>query len=71
MAPGKKQFFGDRDAHVRAEFLNLLERDIRDHPKRLYQVDSRLLHRIDSLVACVEVDLSAPLAEENSSGEER
>lgn len=71
MASDKKRLSGHRDALVRAEFLNLLERDISEHPERLGQVDSRLLHRIDRLVGSLDIDLSEPLAEDNRSGEER
>lgn len=46
-------------------FLGFLARDIAEHPERLRAVDVGLVHRIQSLVGGVEVDLDPPLAAED------
>lgn len=50
------------DDPVVGRFLNFLAEDIAKHPERLRTVDTQLLSHIRSLVADVEVDLSAPLS---------
>jgi len=44
------------------QFLGFLARDIANHPERLQAIDAGLLHRLQSLVGGVEVDLDAPLS---------
>ncbi len=46
------------------QFLNFLATDIRHNPQRLQSIDSELIDRIRSLVANVDLDLDAPLAED-------
>jgi len=43
-------------------FLDLLARDIADHPERLEVLDRAWLHRLRALVGDVAVDLEAPLS---------
>ena len=51
----------EADDPVIGQFLGFLARDVAGHPERLRSVDADLLHRIQSLVGGVEVDLDAPL----------
>lgn len=46
---------------VIGQFLGFLARDMANHPDRLRSVNADFLHRIQSLVGGVEVDLDAPL----------
>ncbi len=46
-------------------FLNFLEKDIAQHPERLQMLDAGLVNRIKTLVDGVEIDLDAPLADED------
>ena len=48
-------------------FLTLLEQDIASHPERLQPVTADLAQRLQALVGDVEVDLNAPLPDENES----
>ena len=43
------------------QFLVFLATDITRHPERLQAVDAGLVHRLQSLVGGVEVDLDAAL----------
>lgn len=47
---------------VLGQFLGFLARDIASHPERLQTIDAGLVHRIQSLVGNVEVDLDVPLS---------
>jgi antitoxin PrlF len=47
------------------QFLNFLARDIQNNPQHLQQVSSDLVYRIQSLVANVDLDLDAPLTDED------
>ena len=53
------------DDPVLGQFLGFLARDIASHPERLRAVDIGLVHRIQSLVGGVEVDLDAALSEDD------
>lgn len=46
-------------------FLDFLAHDIAGHPERLQAVDAGLVERIQALVGANEVDLDAPLADED------
>jgi antitoxin PrlF len=48
-----------------APFLGLLARDIAEHPGRLRAVDAGLAQRIKALVGVTDVDLDAPLSEDD------
>lgn len=50
---------------VLGNFLNFLARDIGQHPDRLQLVDAGLVERIRSLVDGVELDLNAPLSDDD------
>ena len=52
---------GDEDP-VLGQFLSFLAHDIASHPQRLQALDSGLVHRIQSLVGGLEVDIDAPLS---------
>jgi len=47
------------------QFLGFLARDIATHPERLQSVSSSFVHRVQSLVGEVNVDLDAPLSEDD------
>lgn len=47
---------------VLGNFLGFLARDIASHPERLQTIDSGLVHRIQSLVGGLELDIDAPLS---------
>lgn len=53
------------DDPVLGRFLGFLARDIASHPERLRALDAGLVHRIQSLVGGVEVDLDAALSEDD------
>lgn len=55
----------DDDAAL-GPFLELLTRDIADHPERLQQLPQALRQRIDDLVSHIEVDLDAALPDDES-----
>jgi antitoxin PrlF len=48
-----------------AAFLAFLEQDIRTQPQRLQGLDAGLVQHVQSLVADVDVDLDAPLSEDD------
>lgn len=50
------------DDPVLGQFLGFLAHDITRHPERLQSVDAGLVHRLQSLVGGIEVDLDAALS---------
>jgi len=50
------------DDPVLGQFLGFLARDIASHPERLQTVDVQFLHRIQSLIGGIDVDLGAALS---------
>jgi antitoxin PrlF len=56
---------GEGDDPVLASFLRFLARDMAEHPERLQAMDTGLAQRIQGLVGGVEVDLDAPLSEDD------
>jgi antitoxin PrlF len=54
----------DEPDPVVTSFLTFLEADMAKHPDRLRPVTAEWLHELQDLVACVEVDLDAPLPDE-------
>jgi len=54
---------GDHDDPVLNQFLDFLAHDIAAHPERLQSIDDSLAHRLKSLVGSIDVDLDAPLSE--------
>lgn len=46
-------------------FLSFLADDLRRHPELTQAIDERLVHRIQSLVYDVDVDLDAPLSDKD------
>ena len=55
----------DGDDPVLGQFLGFLAADITRHPERLQSVDAGLVHRLQSLVGGVEVDLQAALSDDD------
>jgi len=47
---------------VLGAFLGFLAQDIASHPEHLLAVDARFVHRLQSLVGDINVDLDAPLS---------
>ena len=54
----------DESDPILEKFLDFLEQDIEKNPQRLQAISSDLLDRAQSLIADVEVDLDAPLSDE-------
>jgi antitoxin PrlF len=52
------------------QFLNFLARDIHQNSQHLQSISSDLVNRIQALVAGVDIDLDAPLADELADEEE-
>jgi len=50
-----------------APFLALLEQDIASHPERLQPVTAELASRLQDLVSGIDVDLDAPLPDDESA----
>jgi antitoxin PrlF len=50
------------------EFLNFLVRDMEKNPQHIQAVSSNLVNHVQSLVSGVEIDLDAPLLDEDESG---
>ncbi|WP_059415990.1 type II toxin-antitoxin system PrlF family antitoxin [Cupriavidus basilensis] len=50
------------DDPVLARFLDFLAHDLVTHPERLQIIDASLVHRLQSLVGGVEVDLDSALS---------
>jgi antitoxin PrlF len=53
------------DDPLLGEFLNFLAKDIQTNPQHLQSISTDLVSRIQSLVAQVDLDLDAPLADED------
>ncbi|NES22310.1 MAG: type II toxin-antitoxin system PrlF family antitoxin [Symploca sp. SIO3E6] len=53
------------DDPVMEKFLNFLARDMTENPQNIQAINPVLVERIQSLVADVEIDLDAPLSEED------
>ena len=51
-----------------APFLALLEQDIASHPERLKPITVDLVARLQDLVGGIEVDLDAPLPDDDETG---
>jgi antitoxin PrlF len=47
------------------KFLRFLAGDIEEHPQRLQRISSDLIRRVQSLVSEIEMDLDAPLLDED------
>ncbi|HEY6456489.1 MAG TPA: type II toxin-antitoxin system PrlF family antitoxin [Steroidobacteraceae bacterium] len=45
-------------------FLGFIAADIQQHPDRVRAIDANLLSRIDKLVGHIDVDLDAPLTDD-------
>ena len=54
---------GNQDDPVLNQFLDFLAQDIAANPERLQVIDDSLAHRLKSLVGSIDVDLNAPLSE--------
>ena len=54
------------DDPVLTQFLSFLVNDIKNNPSHVHSVSSALLERARSLVSDVEVDLDAPLSEQDA-----
>lgn len=50
---------------VLGEFLNFLARDMEKNPQQLHAVSSSLVSHVQSLVSGVDLDLDAPLLDED------
>lgn len=50
---------------ILGQFLNFLARDIEKNPQHLQAISVDLLNRVQSLVSEVEIDLNAPLSDED------
>ena len=50
---------------ILGKFLNFLARDMEKNPQHLKAVNADLVNRVQSLVSEVDLDLDAPLLEEN------
>lgn len=50
---------------VLKQFLSFLARDLVKNPQQLQSISSDLINRVQSLVAHVDIDLDAPLCEED------
>ena len=55
----------EADDPVLGQFLGFLAHDIATHPERLQSLSSSFVQRVQSLVGEVEVDLNAPLSEDD------
>jgi antitoxin PrlF len=55
----------EEDDPVLGRFLGFLARDLASHPKRLQAIDANLVTRIHSLLGDIDVDLDAPLSEDD------
>ncbi|MEA5467318.1 type II toxin-antitoxin system PrlF family antitoxin [Spirulina sp. 06S082] len=47
------------------QFLSLLSQDIQENPQNVQMIDAKLVKHIQSLVADANIDLNAPLSEED------
>jgi antitoxin PrlF len=55
----------ETDDPVLGQFLGFLSRDIAEHPERLQALDASFVQRMQSLTTGIEVDLDAPLSEDD------
>ena len=55
----------DEDDPILGEFLTFLANDIKTHPEQIKPINSALFKRANSLVSGVDVDLDAPLNEQD------
>ena len=55
----------DEDDPILGQFLTFLANDIKNHPERVKPINSALFDRANSLVSGVEIDLDAPLSDED------
>lgn len=53
------------DDPILEKFLGFLERDIEKNPHHVQPINSDLLERVQALIADVDVDLDAPLSDED------
>jgi len=56
---------GDADDPVLGLFLEFLAADMAQNPERLQALDTGLAERIDELVGDIDIDLNAPLADDD------
>lgn len=56
----------EKDDPALAPFLELLARDLAAHPERVHGLDAAFVRRLKGLVADVDVDLDAPLPDEQA-----
>jgi antitoxin PrlF len=54
----------DTDDPILGNFLNFLAQDMKDNPKNIQAIDSDLFNRAQSLVSGIDIDLDAPLDED-------
>jgi antitoxin PrlF len=54
----------DTDDPILGNFLNFLAQDMKDNPKNIQAIGSDLFNRAQSLVSGIDVDLDAPLDED-------
>jgi antitoxin PrlF len=57
----------DEDDPALAPFLALLEQDLSRHPERLRPITADLVGRLEDLVGGMDVDLNAPLPDDDTS----
>jgi antitoxin PrlF len=55
----------ESDDPVLGQFLGFLARDIASHPEQLQAIDTGLVERLQSLIGGLEVDIDAPLSEDD------
>ena len=55
----------DDDDPVLDQFLSFLARDITEHPQHVTAISGELVARVRGLVSGVDVDLNAPLSDED------
>ena len=55
----------DEDDPILSQFLSYLVDDIKAHPEHIQPLNTLLVNRASSLVAGIEIDLDAPLNDEN------
>lgn len=53
------------DDPVLGQFLAFLAHDLAEHPERIQALDAGLVRRLDALVGGIEIDLDAPLPDED------
>ncbi len=53
------------DDPILGKFLDFIAQDLEDHPERSQPLTSDLMERAESLVDGVEIDLDAPLSDED------